>query len=97
MNTVTAEIRLEIEYPQTTERIISPYYSFRIGSAGHAESVDVSLDQGPWTACRKVHGFWWYDWSGYKSGEHEIIARAPGPDGRWLLSAPRAFTVAPNF
>ena len=94
MKNVMTEIRPEIEYPQQGESIVSPTYTFRVGAPAGAESVDVSIDQGPWLACRNAAGYWWYDWSGYEKGEHEIIARTRGPKGRWLMSTPHEFMVA---
>ena len=93
MKTVATEIRPEIEYPLQDETITSSHYSFRIGAPAAAESLDVSINQGPWLSCRKSAGYWWYDWSGYDSGEHEIIARTKGKNGRWLLSSPHEFMV----
>lgn len=93
MKTVIAEIRPEIEYPQQDEKVVSRQYTFRVGAPARVESVDVSIDQGPWLACRKEVGFWWYDWSGYDDGEHEIIARTPGKGGRFLVSTPHEFMV----
>lgn len=94
MKTVMAEIRPEIEYPQQDETIISPTYTFRVGAPAGAESVDVSIDQGPWRPCRNAAGYWWHDWYGYDDGEHEIIARTRGGKGRWLMSTPHEFMVA---
>lgn len=94
METAIAEIRPEIEYPMQDEAIASPEYTFRIGAPASAAGVDVSIDQGPWLACRKAAGYWWHDWSGYDDGEHEIIARTRGENGRWRLSMPHEFIVA---
>lgn len=94
MKTVMTEIRPEVEYPQQDEKITSTQYSFRIGAPAGAEGVDVSIDQGPWLACRNSAGFWWYDWSGYDNGEHEIIARIRGRNNRWIVSTPHEFMVA---
>lgn len=94
METTIAEIRPEVEFPLQDETIVSPQYTFRIGVPANAAVVDVSIDQGPWLRCRSVAGYWWYDWSGYEDGEHEIIARARGESGRWRLSTPHEFTVA---
>ena len=97
MRTVMTDIRPEIEYPQQDETIASPQYAFRIGAPAGAERVDVSIDQGPWLACRDAAGFWWYDWSGYENGEHELIARTPGKNGRWLMSTPNEFMVKRTY
>ena len=94
MKTETAETRPEIEYPQQDETIVSPGYTLRIAAPAAVEAVDISIDQGPWLACRKDVGYWWHDWSGYADGEHEIIARIRGQNGRWRMSAPRELIVA---
>lgn len=87
------QIRPAVDYPTQDETLVSPQYTFRIAAPESAESVDVSIDQGPWLTCRKAEGFWWYDWSGYENGEHELIARTPGKNGRWLMSTPNEFMV----
>ena len=94
MKAETAEMRSEIEYPKQNETIVSPEYTLRIAAPVVVEALDISIDQGPWAACRKEVGFWWYDWSGYTDGEHEIIARTRGLNGRWRMSAPRELLVA---
>lgn len=94
MKTQAAEIRPEIEYPRQDEVVVSPAYSLRIAAPAAVEALDVSIDQGPWRPCRKDAGCWWYDWSGYADGAHEIIARTRGQNGRWRMSAPRELTVA---
>jgi hypothetical protein len=94
MNTQTAEGRPEIEYPREDETLVSPTYTMRVAAPASAEGLDVSIDQGPWRACRKDVGYWWYDWSDYADGEHELITRIRGRNGRWRMSAPRRITVA---
>lgn len=82
---------LAVDYPVQNERINSFEYTVRVSAPETAESVDVSIDQGAWKSCRKAEGFWWYDWSGFDNGEHELIARTPGKNGRFLMSAPVEF------
>jgi hypothetical protein len=94
MKTANAEIRPDIEYPQDGETIVSREYTLRIAGPASGESMDISIDQGPWLACRKGAGSWWYDWSGYADGDHEIIARTRGANGRWRMSAPRELIIA---
>ena len=94
MKTIIAEIRPEIEFPQRGETIISPKYAFRVGVAGAADRVDLSIDHGRWLPCRNAAGYWWYEWSGYDDGRHTVKARARGRDGRWLVSLPHDFLVA---
>ena len=94
MKTQTAEAtRPEIEYPLEAEMIVSSEYTFRIAAPAGVNGVDVSIDQGPWLAARNEVGHWWYDWSGYGDGEHEIIARVRGKGGRWRMSDPQEFRV----
>ena len=92
--TETAEDRPDIEYPQQDETVISRSYAIRVAAPASVEALDVSIDQGPWRPCRKDVGFWWYDWSDFPDGEHEIIARIRGRGGRWRMSAPRRLLVA---
>lgn len=85
--------RPAVDFPAQNEAIVSAQYTFRLSAPEKAESVDVSINQGPWLACRKAEGFWWYDWSGFDNGEHEVIARTPGKNGRFLMSTPIEFFV----
>jgi hypothetical protein len=82
-----------IEYPKKDEVIGHPSYSFQIGAIPAAMRVDVAIDQGDWKPCRESLGLWWYDWSGYDSGEHEIVARVHKEHGKTALSQTRHFTV----
>ena len=94
MRTETVEARPDIEYPRQEETLVSRTYTMRVAAPAAVEALDVSIDQGAWRPCRKDVGFWWYDWSGYPDGEHEVIARIRGRAGRWRMSAPRQFFVA---
>lgn len=87
------QTRPAVDFPAQNETILSAQYTLRLSAPATAKSVDVSIDQGAWLACRQAEGFWWYDWSGYDSGEHEVIARTPGKNGRWLMSTPNEFLV----
>lgn len=86
-----AAARPAIDYPVAGETIVSSHYTFRLSAPETAQSVDVSIDQGPWLACRKAEGFWWCDWSGFGDGAHELIARMPGKNGRYSMSLPVEF------
>ncbi|HAZ09339.1 MAG TPA: hypothetical protein DCZ01_12665 [Elusimicrobia bacterium] len=88
-----AETRPTLDYPRQDETISYLYYTLRVCAPETAESVDISINQGPWLACRKAAGFWWHDWSGYDNGEYEVIARTPGKNGRWLMGIPHEFMV----
>lgn len=89
-----AEARPEIEYPGKGETIVSPTYTIRVAAPPSAEALDVSIDQGSWRPCRKDVGYWWFDWAGYSDGEHDVIARIRGRNGRWRMSSPREVVVA---
>lgn len=88
--------RPQIDYPAQDEKIDSREYSLRISASEAGMNVDVSIDQGPWLPCRKASGHWWYDWSGYDAGEHEVIARTRATESsRWVVSLPHEFFVNP--
>jgi hypothetical protein len=72
--------RLAIDYPQEGEAIASPTYTFRIDGA--APRVEIAIDGGDWSSCRRSDDFWWFDWSGYDSGRHQAIVRAASQSGR---------------
>lgn len=87
------ELRPVLDYPLQDEKITSRHYSIRVTAADPADQVDVSIDQGPWLQCRKSHGHWWFDWTDFDAGEHEVIARARQGDGRWMVCVPTEFMV----
>mgnify|MGYP001560093335 CR=1 FL=1 len=93
MRSQTVEARPEIEYPRADETVVSSQYTLRISAPSSVDGVDVSIDQGQWLSCRNEVGYWWYDWSGYEDGEHEVIARVRGKAGRWRMSDPHEFRV----
>lgn len=64
---------ISIEYPQEGEVITSPSYSFRIAAA--APRVEIAIDGGGWTSCRRSDDYWWFDWSDYEPGIHQAIVR----------------------
>ena len=66
---------------------------FHIAANPGTLGVEVSIDQGDWMSCREALGIWWYDWSGYAKGKHEVVARALITDGISASSSPRLFTV----
>lgn len=72
---------LTIDYPQASETIVSTNYTLRL-DGGPAAAVQVSIDDGPWTDCRRDVGYWWFDWCGYETGRHEVKAQALSADGR---------------
>lgn len=85
--------KASIDYPREDELITSPHYTFRIAAPMNAEKVEVCIDGAPWQLCRYSAGHWWYDWTGYYSGEHEIVARLLPFDSRNYILCTRRFTV----
>jgi hypothetical protein len=82
-----------LDHPQRGEKITSPQYTFRAGAAGNIERVEISINQGPWQACRHSVGYWWYDWSGYSAGRYQAVVRAQTKDGRLFSADPTKFLV----
>jgi hypothetical protein len=64
---------LSVDYPQEGELISARGYTFRI--AGQALNVEVAIDGDEWRPCRPAQGYWWFDWSGYASGRHQMLVR----------------------
>jgi hypothetical protein len=84
---------ITVDYPKSKECITSPEYTFRISAASDGP-VEISIDGNEWQACRKSGGYWWCDWSGYMSGNHQAVCRiAPHNDGQKMTSKPRLFSV----
>ncbi|MDE2038385.1 MAG: hypothetical protein KGO96_02570 [Elusimicrobia bacterium] len=88
-----APTRLSIDYPGQGERIFCAHYTLRISAPEAARSVDVSIDQGPWRHCRQAAGHWWYDWTCWDCGEHEVIARVRTREGEVVSCEPHEFLV----
>ena len=65
---------IAIDYPQESEHITSPDYTFRI-EAKRASQVEISIDNDAWRPCRQAEGYWWYDWSGYMPGKYQAAAK----------------------
>jgi hypothetical protein len=87
--------KIAIDYPQQHERITSPRYTFRISaSVGDGESVLVSVDDAPFQSCRPAAGYWWFDWEGYRSHHHRLIAKIAAANGDEVSEAARRFVVA---
>ncbi len=84
---------LSVDFPRQNEAVTSERYSIRITAPADCKEVDISIDQGAWRPCRKDGGHWWYDWAGYETGEHEIIARLETPEGRRVACEPHEFFV----
>jgi hypothetical protein len=85
---------LEIDYPAHDEAISSDHYTFRVSATVALIEAEVSIDRGPWRACRHACGLWWLDWSDCAPGAHQIAARGTAQDGRILNSTLRRFSVS---
>lgn len=88
------EVCAVLDYPQQGEKITAPHYTFRVGTIGDIARVEISLNEGPWQACRDAAGYWWYDWADYAGGRYQVVARAHAKDGQIFTSEPRDFQVA---
>ncbi len=85
---------LAVEYPRQGEKITSSDYTVRVFAPETAQKVGISIDQGPWKSCRQAAGYWWYDWSGFDDGPHQIAVSMTTPDGQRILAEPHEFEVA---
>lgn len=92
----TGEICAVLDHPQQGEKITAPRYTFRVGTIGAIERVEISLNQGPWEPCRNSVGYWWYDWSGYTAGRYQLAVRAQTKDNQEFTSEPCKFQVVPG-
>lgn len=86
-------VQASIDYPKAGEVVRHPSYTVRASVPGAAGAA-VSVDNGGWQPCRESLGFWWYDWSGYGPGPHQLRVQALGPDGQILAVKQRSVTVA---
>jgi hypothetical protein len=93
---VTVEAHVIVDYPKEMEIITSSHYTLKFGSSDETRTVEVSIDGGPWRECRKTGHYFWFDWTNYMSGRHEIIARARLLDGDVEETAPRHVRVELN-
>lgn len=94
MTIAVAQPPLDIDYPSKDEVVNSSHYTFRMTAPEDVSYMEVSIDRGPWLACRCACGFWWFDWTNYQPGVHTLSARAVGRDGEPVNSLPRRFLVA---
>lgn len=90
-----AKKRISIDFPTPHERITAPRYTVRISAAlGPEERVTVSIDGSAFQGCRSASGHWWFDWEGYRSHHHRVVARIVSADGDVVSEAARRFVVA---
>ena len=94
---VSTRVPLSLDYPRQDETITGRHYAIRVGAPLDAQKVEVAIDQGDWQACRQSAGYWWFDWTGYENGEHEITARLVTGTGRNVSAEPHeVFVVLGN-
>jgi hypothetical protein len=84
---------VRVECPGEGDVIARPSYTFKIAAMAGAEGVEVSIDRSRWMPCREALGLWWFDWSGFGRGEHELVARTRMGDDLATQSPPRRFSV----
>ncbi|MFI5348916.1 MAG: hypothetical protein ACHQ2Z_05185 [Elusimicrobiota bacterium] len=95
MPAIAVKKKIAIDFPKQHERITSASYTFRLSaSVGEGERVLVSVDDGPFSPCRYAEGHWWYDWEGYRSHHHRLIARIEAANGDLVSEAARRFLVS---
>lgn len=95
MSSNGAKKKISIDFPTKHERITSARYTFRITAAlGPEERVMVSIDDSPFETCRFAAGHWWFDWEGYRSHHHRLVAKIVARDGQLVSEAARRFAVA---
>jgi hypothetical protein len=82
-----------IDYPLHNETITSNDYTFRVTAMPGVKKVEISINGGGWEPCRQSENAFWYDWSGYVSGDHEMIARVQLPSGHHYNTEHRFFSV----
>jgi hypothetical protein len=91
--TAAETAQVTVDYPREGERITGTAYTFRVESKAPG-SVEISVDQNEWKACRQAGGYWWYDWADYKPGAHRAVARIhPQNGGKRHISHAVSFNV----
>jgi len=86
---------IALDYPLENETITSRDYSFRMTAEGDIKSVMAFIDSGNnGQTCREAVGHWWYDWSGYQDGDHNVRIEARTGSGKKLVTETRSFRVA---
>lgn len=90
-----AKKKISIDYPTRNERITAARYTVRVSAdLAPNERVMVSIDDSPFESCRFASGHWWFDWEGYRSHHHRLVAKIVAPDGQLVSEAACRFSVA---
>ena len=82
-----------IDHPKNLENITSRQYTIRI-SVSNANGLDISIDDAPWQGCRHSVGYWWFDWTNFTPGTHQLVARMRTNTGEYLISKRRRCKVS---
>ncbi|MCK4659256.1 MAG: hypothetical protein KAV82_07005 [Phycisphaerae bacterium] len=67
---------VNIIFPNEGETIVSPDYTIQMYTNESTNNVRVKIDTGDWSQCYFAYHYWWFDWSSYSPGDHEIIAES---------------------
>lgn len=89
----TPEELLAIEFPKDHEMISVPVFDVCIEPVGNVKNIEISIDGQSWRRCRYAVGFWWFEWSGYQSGHHQIVCRGRTQNESLFVTPPRRFWV----
>ncbi|OGS40736.1 MAG: hypothetical protein A2506_07685 [Elusimicrobia bacterium RIFOXYD12_FULL_66_9] len=84
---------VQVVCPSEDAVIAQPCFTFQMAATPGVDGVQVSIDRSEWVACRESLGLWWYDWSGFEKGEHQLLARTHMGNGIAVDSAARRFSV----
>ena len=82
-----------VDHPKNLETITARNYSVRIGTSD-CTGVDISVNDQPWQPCRHAVGYWWFDWTNYQPGTHQLVARMHKRNGEYLISKRRRCKAA---
>lgn len=93
MRAVPSRPGVQVQCPAAGEEISGEAYSFHIAAAPGTLGVEISIDEGEWRPCREALGLWWYDWTGFEKGGHQVAARAFVGEGIMASSSPRLFSA----
>lgn len=78
---VQAEAPVSIDFPVENEEIFPGHYAIRLFSPEN-KPMEISIDNGPWVACRAANGYFWFDWWPVKGGKSRISARVVGSNAK---------------
>lgn len=83
---------LEIDFPQQQEQVLAGHYAIRV-TANNLDTVQISINDSDWKACRQALGYFWHDWTPRTPGKCNIFVRGRLKNGRWKKSGARSCTV----